>query len=151
MLNELSLRQLKYISDNLDSCSKLIKSAVSTRTDYELMSGNTVEFAKKVTQKENPSDFYKFRLFTTEITLFFEKQYYICFTGITLQELNEFFQYLKKFHFLESFRYNDIIFDDFAVYKCALPGSDFNVCVNYFMLFVKYFINFKSINYENLF
>lgn len=151
MLNELSLRQLKYISDNLESCSKLIKSAVATRTDYELISGNTVEVARKVTQKENPSDFYKFRFFTTEITLFFEKQYYICFTGCTLQELTNFFDYLKKYHFLESFHFNDIVFDEFGLYKIALPGSDFNLCVNYFMLFTKYFINFKSIDYENLF
>lgn len=152
MLNELSLSQLKYISENLDNCSRLIKSATQSRIERDIDSGNSALVIKRDTQKSSPSDYYKLRYLTSELCLFYDgKRYYVCFSGLNLTELQDFFNYLKKNYYCSEYEFNQIMFDKFGVFSLPLIPSGFEYYVNMFTKFCKYFLDYKLCDYEVLF
>lgn len=152
MLNELSISQLKYISENLDNCSRLIKSATQSRIERDIDSGNSALVIKRDTQKFSPSDYYKLRYLTSEITLFYDgKKYYICFTGVKLVELQSFFQYLEKNYLCSEYNFNQIVFDKFGVFSLPLIPSGFEYYVMMFTKYCNFFLQYKLLDYQVLF
>lgn len=127
MLNEISISQLKYISDNLDKCSNLIKSAVNSRIESDVTSGNNALVIERDTQKKSPSDYYKLRFLMSEICLFYDgSRYFVTFSNLKLDDLQSFFSFLKKNYYLTSYDFYQIVFDKFGSYALPLIPGEFN-------------------------